>query len=256
MWTDGFTPLRILFRGSMLILLLVFILPPTFLCHSRYLASIRTGRRRLDEFMLNHWSRWLCRAFGVKPEISGAILPGPVLIVGNHISWLDIVVMHSAAAISFVSKAEVKNWPVIGFAAKLGGTVFLERGSHDSSSNAAGDLVRSLKLGHRVAIFPEGGIRPGEGVKVFHARLFKTAIEAECPVQPVMLRYVRDGRRDPDMTFFASENFIVNALRLLGRPSSACELQFLEPIQPDGRSRKELAEQSRSMVEQAFGEAV
>jgi 1-acyl-sn-glycerol-3-phosphate acyltransferase len=256
MWTDQYSLLRIIFRGSLLILAALTFLPLTLFCQTPYPASIRVGRRKLDEFMLNTWSRWMSRLFGVRTRVSGAILPGPVLIVANHISWLDIVVMHSAAAMSFVSKAEVKNWPVIGFAATLGGTVYLERGSHDSSTNVAGDLITRLKQGRRVAIFPEGGISPGDSVKVFHARLFKIAVEGECPVQPVMIRYVSKGRRDPDMSFFASESFIANALRLLGRPASICELAFLDPIPSQGHSRKALAEHSRAAVDAAFGEAV
>lgn len=252
MWTDAYSLLRIILRGTVILLMLVFMLIPTLLCQSRYLSGIPAGRRRLGELMLNTWSGWLCRAFGVKTRILGDISAGPVLIVANHISWLDIVVMHSAAAMGFVSKAEVKKWPVIGFAATMGGTVYLERGSQDSSINVAGDLVRRLKQGRRVAIFPEGGIRPGDGVKVFHARLFRIAIECDCPVQPVMIRYMRNGRRDPDMTFFASENFVMNVLRLLGRPSSTCELRFLEPVDSSGRSRKQLAEISRAAVHKAF----
>ena len=252
MWTDVYSPLRIILRGAVIILMLVFLLIPTLLCQSRYLAGLPAGRRRLGEFTLNTWSGWLGRAFGVKTQIHGDISGGPVLMVANHISWLDIVVMHSAAAMGFVSKAEVRKWPVIGFAATMGGTVYLERGSHDSSSNVAGNLVERLKQDRRVAIFPEGGIRPGDGVKVFHARLFRIAIECGCPVQPVMIRYIRNGRRDPDMTFFASENFVMNVLRLLGRPSSICELRFLDPIHSSGHSRKALAEMSRDVVHQAF----
>jgi 1-acyl-sn-glycerol-3-phosphate acyltransferase len=238
----------------MLLLLLVFGTVPTLLCVNRFGASIQAGDRQLDEFMLNWWTGTMCRCFGIRMKVSGTVQPGPVLIVANHISWLDIIVLHSAAAMGFVSKAEVANWPFINFLARRSGTVFHQRGSHDSASGVAEVMVARLKENHRVAIFPEGGIRPGDMVKVFHARLFKTAIEAECPVQPAMIRYTRDGNRDPGITFLVNETFLGNMLRLLGRPSCQCELRFLDPVPTSGRSRNELAGDAQAVVEQAFEE--
>ncbi len=252
MWTDYLTPLRLLIRGFLLVLLAVFGSIPTFLCVNRFGARFSVGRRQLDEFMLNWWTRMLCRAFAVKVKVSGTVLPGPVLIVSNHISWLDILVLHSSAAMGFVSKAEVARWPFIGFLAKLSRTVFHQRGSHNSASNVADAMITRLKEGGRVAIFPEGGIKPGDTVKLFHARLLKAAVDVECPIQPVMIRYVRNGVRDPDITFLDKENFMTNLIRLLGRPASVCQLRYLPPIEAAGRPRRELADQARAMVLNAF----
>lgn len=252
MWTDGLTPVRILLRGILLLLLCLLWLLPTVICQGAAGHRIRVGRRKLAEFMLNSWSGMLCRVFGVRPVPAGRPLAGPVLLVANHISWLDIIALHSVAAMSFVAKAEIADWPLAGFLATRGATIYHRRGDHDSASGVVAQMVEKLESGGRVAIFAEGGILPGEHVKRFHARLFKVAVEADCPVQPVMIRYLRKGRRDPGLTFLRGESFGVNLLRLLGRPRSTADLRFLEPFASTGRQRRELAEQAQQAVENAY----
>ena len=254
MWTDRYTPLRMVFRGALLILLIVFGIIPVVLCINRVGRSIRVGERHLDQFMLNMWTAAMLRIFGVRVRISGTVQPKPALIVANHISWLDIVVLYSAAKMGFVSKAEVANWPLVGAIARMTGTVFHERGRHDSSSNVTEVMIERLKDGQRVAIFPEGGIKPGDRVKVFHARLFRAAVEAACPVQPVMICYMRNGRRDPDMAYMAHESFVGNIFRLLGRPSCEADVRFLEAMQAQGRPRRDLAETAQAAVSAVFEE--
>jgi 1-acyl-sn-glycerol-3-phosphate acyltransferase len=255
MWTDGLTPLRILVRGLLLLLLVIGLLP-TLACISPVGRAIKAGGVTLDEFMLKLWSGSLCRVFGVRVRVTGKPPTGPVLIVANHISWLDIALLHSTAAMGFVGKAEIDTWPALGLLARAGDTIFHERGSHDSSSDVSLALIERLKAGRRVAIFPEGGIKPGEAIGVFHARLFKAAVEADCPVQPVMIRYLRDGRRDTEMTFINNENMPVNVLRLLGKPACDADIRFLEPLAAGGRPRRVLAQLARSVVVGAYEEGI
>lgn len=252
MWSDAWTPLRLLVRGFGFSLLLLLGTLPTVLCLNRAGRAVRVGQRRLDEFMLNAWAGALCRVFGVRTVLRGRIQPPPVLVVANHISWLDIMVLYSLARTGFVSKAEVAGWPVIGSLASLVDTVFHHRGSHDSANAVTNAMTLRLNEGGRVAIFPEGGIRPGDGVKVFHARLFRAAVDAECPVQPVMIRYLRGGAIDHGMTFREDERFVNNFLRLMGGPSCRCEVRFLEPMEAAGRARRELAAAAQAAVADAY----
>ena len=113
-------------------------------------------------------------------------------------------------------------------------------------------LVERLNQGRRVAVFAEGGIRPGDHVKVFHARLFKAAVEADCMIQPAMIRYMRKGKRDPDMTFINGEHLVGNMLRMLGRPTSDADLQFLSAYSTAGRPRRDLARQAQAAVTEAY----
>jgi 1-acyl-sn-glycerol-3-phosphate acyltransferase len=253
-WADAWTPLRVLAR-SLLLLLVLAGLVPVLLCINPVGRRLRAGRISLEEFAVRKWSLGVCRAFGVRVEVRGEPWPGPVLIVANHLSWIDIQALHSTANMGFVGKSEIGTWPVLGLLARAGDTIFHERGSHDSSADVAAIVVQRLKAGKRVAIFPEGGIRPGAAVGVFHARMFRVAVEADCPVQPVMIRYVRDGRPDPRMTFIDNENMVGNMLRMLGRPACVAEIRYLEAFEPAGRPRKEIAARARAAVAEAYRDA-
>ncbi len=128
--------------------------------------------------MLNWWSGMTCSIFGLERSITGTFPAGAQLVAANHISWLDIQLLHSVSPMGFVAKAEIQNWKLAGRVATFGDTVFHQRGSHDSSSGVSTLMVQRLQQGRKVAIFPEGGILPGDGVKRFHARMFAAAIES------------------------------------------------------------------------------
>lgn len=251
MWTDALTPLRWAYRGVMFLLLLICTLP-VVLCQYRPLATLPAFGRTLAERALNAWAGFALRVFGIRRQVHGRPLDGPVLIVANHVSWLDIQLLHSVAAMSFVAKAEIRGWPLAGFLASSGGTVYHRRGSHDSASGAVAQLLAKLAAGGRAAIFPEGGILPGDGISRFHARMFRVAVEAACPVQPVMIRYLRDGRIDPQASFIQGESFAASILRMMGRPPCLGEVHFLEPFEVGERPRRALAEQAQAMVEAAY----
>lgn len=252
MWTDALSPLRWLLRGLAFLLHATVGLVPAVLLQGRLGQSIRIGERSLALIMLNWWSGWTCRLFGLHPKIIGTPAPGPVLIVANHLSWADIQAMHSVAAMSFVAKAEISRWPVFRTLANAGGTIYHQRGSHSSSHGAMSQVMDKLADSGRVAVFPEGGILPGTDVKRFHARMFKVAQEAQCPVQPVMIRYVRNGERDPEVTFLPGESFLQNLVRFMGRPASTAEIVFLEPFAPGDQLRKTLAQRAENAVRSAY----
>lgn len=252
MWTDALTPLRWFVRGSLFFLHASLGLIPAVLAQGSFWQDKKIGERSFSLIMLNWWSGWTCRLFGLHPRIFGAPVDGPVLIVANHISWADIQALHSVASMSFVGKAEISRWPVMRSIANAGGTIYHERGSHDSAHGVMAQAMERFEQDGRVAIFPEGGILPGEDIKRFHARMFKIAQEAGCPIQPVMIRYLRDGRRDPDVTFINGENFLINLLRLMGRPSCVAEVHFLEAFTPGDAPRRALALRAETAVREAF----
>ena len=256
MWSDALTPVRWLYRGALFLLQSTVFLFIAVALQGALGRSIRFGGRTLGEWVLNAWSNLMCRTFGIVPDIQGRPVDGPVLLVANHISWADIQALHSVAEMSFVAKAEIAGWPVFGFLASRGGTIFHQRGSHDSALGAVAQMLDKLEQGGRVAIFPEGGILPGAQVKRFHARLFKVAVEADCPVQPTMIRYVRDGQRDDGVTFLPGENFAQNLLRLMGRPACRVEVRFLDTFETEGRPRRDLAAQAEAAVRMAYDEPV
>jgi 1-acyl-sn-glycerol-3-phosphate acyltransferase len=244
--------LRLLYRLPWLLLHTFLGTPLTVLCQTAPGRATRFGGRALNEIMLNWWATGACRIFGVRRRIHGRLAPGAQLIAANHISWIDIQLLHSIAAMGFVAKAEIARWPLVGWLARAGGTVFHQRGSHDSASGVAAAMAERLAEGGRVAIFPEGGILPGEGVKRFHARMFGPAIAAAAPVQPVMLRYSRDGNVYHDVTFRDGEHFVANFLRLLTQAPCRGEVRILPQVDTAGRQRREVAAEAEAAVRAAY----
>jgi 1-acyl-sn-glycerol-3-phosphate acyltransferase len=99
-----------------------------------------------------------------------------------------------------------------------------------------------------VGVFPEGGTGNGRSVKVFHARIFQTALDAQVPIQPVALRYRVDGRYSSFVAFADGENFLVNVLRLLGGPPIEAETHFLPLVHDTGEGRRRLADSCRLQI--------
>ena len=210
------------------------------------------GGKRVSDIFLNAWSGTTCSIFGLTRNIDGEFPPGAQLIVANHISWLDIQLLHSVSPMGFVAKAEIAKWPLAGWIAGFGDTVYHRRGSHDSASGVASVMLSRLEEGSKIAVFPEGGILPGAGVKRFHARLFAAALDTGTEVQPVMIRYRREGKHYSDMTFLRGEGFPANFFRLLGQQACTAEVVILPTFNPTGLQRKELALQAETAIRDAF----
>jgi 1-acyl-sn-glycerol-3-phosphate acyltransferase len=249
---DRLGGLRLIYRIPWLVLHIVIGTPLTVICQGRVGRAIRFGQRSLSDIAIRWWASTSCRIFGVRRRIFGNIPPGAQLVVANHIAWIDIQLLHSLSAMGFVGKYEISTWPIVGWLAKVGGTVFHQRGSHDSASGVASAMVQRLEEGGKVAIFPEGGILPGDRVKMFHARLFGAAIETNVPVQPVALRYLRDGATYHDITFLPGEKTLDNFFRLLKQRPCIGEIHVLPVIESQGKKRRELAGEAEAAVRAAY----
>ncbi len=232
----------------MLVGFLLFLLFPTLMLINHYRRlDTEAGARKADKVGIRLGGR-LVSFFGLRVQVTGRPAEGAVLIAANHISWLDIPALHSACAMGFVAKAEIERWPVFSFIAHTGGTIFHQRGCHDSAADVIAVMAQRLRQGRVVTIFPEGGIKPGSSIRVFHARMFRAAVDVRCPVQPVMIRYMRDGCRDDDISFREGESMMVNLIRLLARPAAVAEIHFLPPISAVDQPRRVLADAARSAV--------
>jgi 1-acyl-sn-glycerol-3-phosphate acyltransferase len=229
--------LRLVYRFPLLMVITLVGTPLTVICQFRPLRNILLSGTPLSEHMLSWWGRSACRTFGLKLDIEGQLKPGACLVVANHISWIDIHLLE---------------WPVVGWLAKVGGTVFHRRGSHDSASGVASAMEERLGEGGRVAIFPEGGILPGDNVKRFHARLFAAAIHTGLPVQPIMLRYLQRGAHYPDITFLPGEKTLKNFFRLLRQAPCTAQARVLPAIDPAGKQRRQLAHEAETAIRLAF----
>jgi len=246
---DPWQPLRYLWRVPLLLLhiLLGVVLCAGILSWNKQ-RVMREGREPFAHRMTRWWSSMLMRIFGLRSVRVGTPLPDPVLFVANHTSWIDIELLHSQRMACFVAKAEIARWPLVGWLAASGGTIFHRRGSNHSLAAVMQVMVERLRGGRSVAVFPEGGTGYGGVLKVFHARIFQAALDAPVPVQPVALRFARNGRRVIDAGFREGESFMANIVRLLGQAPMDAEVHFLSvvPAMPD--ARRGMAELARERI--------
>ena len=250
---DALRPLRYLLRVPLLLILAVLGVLIALLGLNPLTARIRVGSSTLDQSLVRWWSRGLLRLFGFRVRRIGTPLTEGVLYVANHISWLDIELMHSQRAMGFVAKSEIAGWPLVGWMAQRSGTIFHRRGNTDSLTSVMNEVTERLRRGDGVGVFPEGGTGRGGSVRTFHARIFQTALDAGVPVQPVALLYGRDGQQDPGVPFASGEKFFPNLWRLLGGAGMDAEVHFLQPVEATPEARRRMAEESRARIMQALG---
>ncbi|MEN9395820.1 MAG: hypothetical protein RLZ81_350 [Pseudomonadota bacterium] len=208
--------------------------------------------RREDQ--CRHIQRWAQRMLlhlridvqcdGVPPE------SGASLVVSNHISWLDVLVIQSLMPALFVAKTEVQDWPLIGRLARASGTLFVDRLSLKSTRCMVQHSADALRQGHCVAGFPEGTSSDGAQVAVFHANLFDAAVKAGVHVQPLALRYVhrQSGRRHDAAAFTGNDNLVASMRRILAADALTSRVEFGPRISTAGQTRKSLAAQSHQYI--------
>lgn len=252
---DRLRPFRYLWRVPLLLLAAVLgICLCSMILSWNKQAVMKNGREPFGHRMIGRWSRLVLRVFGMRSVRVGQPLADPVLFVSNHTSWIDIIMLHSQRAACFVAKAEIRRWPVIGWMAASGGTIFHRRGNNHSLSAVMQVMADRLRSGRSVAVFPEGGTGYDGVLKVFHARIFQAGLDAEVPVQPVALRFTRGGRRNLDGGFRVGESFVQNIVRLLGEAPMDAEVHFLAvvPATPDARRR--MAELAHERINTALAD--
>lgn len=248
--------LRYLVRTPMLLWHVLVHLPITLILMSWPFGGLSVGGDRLGHRMVRWWQGGLMRVFGFRLRRIGTPLPGPVMFVANHVSWIDIVALHAFRMMGFVAKREIASWPLVGWLATMGETIYHQRGSQESLGGVLHEMLARLHDGRAVGVFPEGRTRGGGEVGPFHARIFHAAVEANVPVQPVALRYGARGSAQTVVAFGPNESFAANMLRLLGEPGCVADVVFLEPILPgDAEGRRRLAETARTRIVEAMAGA-
>lgn len=243
--------LRYAYRLPLLLWHVLLHLPVVLLLLVPPVARIRLrSGEPLGHRAIRAWQGGLMWIFGFRLRRVGTPLDGATMFVANHVSWVDILALHSQRMMGFVAKQEISRWPVVGWLAARGETIFHRRGSQESLGGVLDEMLARLRAGRSVGVFPEGRTRGGREVGPFHARIFTAAVEAGVPVQPVALRYGRGGAAQQVVAFAPGEHFGGNFLRLLGEPARPGDVMFLEPIEPgDGDGgRRRIAELARERI--------
>jgi 1-acyl-sn-glycerol-3-phosphate acyltransferase len=200
------------------------------------------------------WSLKMLRLAGMRLVVHNdeARLDAGVLVVGNHISWIDIYVINAWRPTPFVSKAEIRNWPVVGWLAQQLGTVFIQREKRSDAKRIMHELANRLMAGEMMCVFPEGTTSSGEKLLPFHANMFQAAVSASCPVQPVCLMYEDASGRQSTAPAYIDDMTLGDSLDLLlrGAPLTA-HLYVCDALAP-GANRRLLASEAQAAIEVAL----
>lgn len=199
------------------------------------------------------WMRRLCRLLGLRLQIEGALGTGPVLLVANHVSWLDIPSLRAALDADFVAKHDVLDWPAIGKMARRVGTIFLKRGERHAAAAAADRMTWALAQGRSLIVFPEGTTTDGTTVRRFHARLYQAAIRTHALVQAVAIGYPHPLGVNPRAPFVGEDNLLRHLWALLREDEIVVTLRFCAPIVAATLPRRALAEQTRAQIARVLG---
>lgn len=193
--------------------------------------------------------RAACRCLGLEIHVHGSPPAGNALYAGNHISWTDIPVLGSLQPVRFLSKSEVAHWPLIGWLARQGGTLFIRRGAGQARQIKTG-IGEKLSAGESVLIFPEGTTSAGLTVLPFHGLLLKAAADSGVPLQPVTISYRRNSHPDHLAPFIGDDEFHTHLIALLRKPSPRVDVLFHPPVSVSAETgTAELSESLRGTVQ-------
>ena len=187
------------------------------------------GKNPTDTHRPNWMHRW-CGTALRRLRISCSVVGTPPqsgLIVSNHMTYLDIFAIGSATPCVFVSKAEVRSWPVFGTLTTIAGTVYIDRTRRSDTRNANEQIRQILSRGMRVVIFPEGTSSDGSDVLPFYPSLFEPAIECGVPITAAHISYsLEDGGVGDDVAYWGEMTFFPHLLKLLSKSGLTATVTF------------------------------
>ncbi len=197
------------------------------------------------------WALQFLALWGIHLRVLGQpVSSGPALMVANHISWLDILVIHAARHCRFVSKSDIRDWPLVGLLATGAGTLYIERSSRKDALRMVRDMADAMKNGDVVAVFPEGTTSDGRELLPFHANLIQAALLAQAPVQPMSLQFIDALTGEPSLApcYIGDDTLIGSIWRTLRARRIEAVVHFGEPQHANGRDRRAWAQDLREDI--------
>ncbi|NUP18953.1 MAG: 1-acyl-sn-glycerol-3-phosphate acyltransferase [Streptomyces sp.] len=205
---------------------------------------------RIPAGLVRRWCRWVVRASGVRVRIDGGAEPdGGLLLVANHVSWLDIPLLAAVRPARMLAKSEIRDWPVAGWLTARSGALFIDRDRIRALPETVARIAQALRAGGAVAVFPEGSTWCGRAQGHFRRAAFQAALDAGVPVQPVRLRYrATGGTPGTAAAFVGDDSLLTSVWRVTRSRDLVAEAEVREPIaagsHADRRSLARAAERS------------
>ena len=211
-------------------------------------------RRRTQRFFYRTWARALCRLLGVRVKLEGRTPTLPCLLVTNHLSYLDILVIARVLPARFVAKREIESWLLVGSMCRAVDTIFVDRSSRRDTVRVGREMAEGLEAGDAIVLFPEGTSYAGHRVGSFKAALLAPAAEALLPVRYGAIRYTTPASEKPaylSVSWWGNTPFGPHALELL-RLSRIDAVLYFGADSHSNADRKELAQRLHTAVSDLF----
>jgi 1-acyl-sn-glycerol-3-phosphate acyltransferase len=248
---------RLALRAVVLLSVLAMLLA-AFMLIRMVERSFCGAARPVSPFVVRAFFAAFLAILGIRLALHGRPMTQPGAVVGNHASWLDIIVLNARHRVFFISKAEVAGWPVIGFLARQIGTLFIRRDARDAQAQTAA-LEARLKAGHPLLFFPEGTSTDGLRVLAFKPTLFQAffapELRNEAHVQPVTVNYhVPKGKDEAFYGWFGAMDFASHFLAVMAAAYGGwVDVSYHAPLRvSDYPNRKLLAKEAERIVRAAM----
>ena len=207
-----------------------------------------------------HWNSGLMGLLNIKIRLAGVAPDFSVrnmMLVANHVSWLDIYLLNAVRPVRFVSKVEVRSWPVVGWLASKAGTLFIDRTKRHDTARVNDEMSAILSNGGCIGVFPEGTTSNGSLLRPFHASLLQPAVHSQSRVWPAAIRYTHaDGTINTAPAFVDELTFAASLTMILSQAVIYADLEFLPPIEAHGKARRELARDAEHAIASALNLSV
>ena len=197
------------------------------------------SRRERNQWMMK-WSRLIASSLDINITVHGNP-PERGMLVSNHLSYLDIIAIGTTTPATFLSKAEVRWWPAIGWLALFAGTLYVKRENKRDLHALAESFSKVWEENSLIVMFPEGTSSNGETVLPFRSSLLKPACDRQQPVTPVYIRYeCEGGSLLDDVYFWGDMAFAPHLIRMLCLESIKAEIHYGETRHPEDQDRKQI----------------
>ena len=203
-----------------------------------------------QERIIRFWCKRLLSIFEISVEVTGLesnlVNQKKYLMVANHISWLDIIVIQSIKPCIFVAKSDVASWPLFGWVAQMTGTIFIKRDKISDIKKALKKMKRRL-IKRSVCIFPEGTSTNGRYLLPFKSNLFQSSIDTQKSILPLCLRYEQKNIYTDKTAFVDDMSLLDSIIKIKQEKDIRVVVEILQPIRPR-YNRKELASYTQEII--------
>ena len=217
---------------------------------------LRFAREPLRSRIIRAWAAKLLVILKVEIRVKGQVptlATRGVMFVSNHVSWMDVWLLQSVRPVRFISKADVRSWPVVGYLAQAGGTLFIHREKRHHTAAIVGQAEAVLAQGDCLALFPEGTTTTGLRLRAFHPSLFQVAVDHAGDIALVTIRYVFEDGQIDTAPAYADEITMPESMRaILARRKIIAEVNYFGALEVQGKTRRALCLEAEKAIATAL----